>query len=69
MDTNTNVNKVVYSVKDIQKLLGISRNLAYELVKSKRFPVRKAGSNYLIPKKGFDNWLNCTNDNLINFNP
>lgn len=54
------IEKVVYSVKDIQNLLGIGKNQAYDLVKSGQFPIRKVGASILIPKAGFDKWLNGT---------
>lgn len=53
-------NTIVYKVKDIQAILGIGKNQAYKLVKSGEFPYRKIGSTYLIPKAGFDKWLNQT---------
>jgi excisionase family DNA binding protein len=53
-----NTSKAVYAVSDIQQLLGIGKNQAYALVKSEQFPVRKVGATYLIPKAGFDKWLN-----------
>jgi hypothetical protein len=50
----------VYTVKDIQDKLNISKNVAYELIKQDLFPVIKIKSIFRIPKKNFDNWLNTT---------
>ena len=46
--------KVVYTVKEIQEILGISKNVAYNLIKQKEFPVLSIKSTYRIPKEGFD---------------
>ena len=47
----------VYTVKEIQEVLKVSRNTAYELVKSQEFPVVKLGDTYRISKVVFNNWL------------
>jgi excisionase family DNA binding protein len=47
----------VYTVKDIQAILDISRNTAYELVKSRAFPVIKLGDTYRVSKEAFNKWL------------
>jgi len=47
----------VYTVKEIQEKLNISKNLAYELAKQNLFPVIKIRSTFRIPKKTFDAWL------------
>lgn len=48
----------IYTVKDVQDILQISRNTAYKLVTSGAFPVLRIGRNYRIPAEGFDAWLN-----------
>lgn len=50
--------KIVYTVAEIQKLLDIGKNQAYNLVKSGVFPVKKVGKKLIISKVGFQNWLN-----------
>lgn len=50
--------KLVYSVDEVSKLLGISRSYAYELVKRKVIPVLKLGNRRVIPKKKFEDWIN-----------
>ena len=50
--------KAVYTVAEIQKLLGIGKNQAYDLVNSGVFPVKTVGKKKLISKVGFHNWLN-----------
>ena len=57
MDTSDHVEKYVYSVEEVQVILGIGRAQAYELVKSNAFPCRKVGRRLLIPIEPFEKWL------------
>lgn len=50
-------NKRVYTVEEIQDILGISKNTAYALVKSDAFHAVKIGGQYRVSKKSFDEWL------------
>lgn len=51
--------KLAFSVAEFAEVLGISRGLAYQLVKSPEGPqVARVGSRILIPKKALENWLN-----------
>ena len=54
--------KRIYTVDEIQDILGIGRNSAYSLVKSGVFHSVRIGGNIRISKKSFDNWL----DNQLN---
>lgn len=52
----------VYSISDVQEILGVSRTKAYEYIKKvyeekKPFRVIKVGNNYRISKASFDRWL------------
>lgn len=49
--------KRVYTVEEIQDILGISKTSAYNLVKSNAFHCVKVGGHYRISKKSFDAWL------------
>lgn len=54
--------KVVYSVDEIQEMLGCGRNKIYNLVneayeKKNMFRVIRVGKNFLIPKESFHRWL------------
>ena len=49
--------KDVLTVKDVQKILNIGVNSAYNLIHSKGFPVIKIGSTYRIPRDAFYAWL------------
>ena len=54
--------KRVYTVDEIQDILGISKTTAYNLVKSKSFHSVKIGGHCRVSKKSFDEWL----DNQMN---
>lgn len=43
------VEKIVYNVKEIQVMLGIGRNKAYDLVNSNEFPVKRIDNRIIIP--------------------
>ena len=53
-----NIEKLVYTPEDIQKFLGRGRRQTYDLIHEGRFPVKKVGNQYLIPKQPFHDWLN-----------
>lgn len=46
-----------YTVKDLQEMLGVSRQSIYGLLKQKEFRWIYVGGKYRIPKRGFDDWL------------
>ena len=50
-------NKRVYTVEEIQAILGVSKNTTYALVKTGVFHSVKVGGQYRISKKSFDEWL------------
>lgn len=49
--------KRTYRVEEIQKILGISRNTAYSLIKRKQFYSIRVCGGIRISKKNFDKWL------------
>ncbi len=53
--------KLVYSVEELQRLLGLGRNNTYELVNSGAFPVVRVNNRILIPKEPFLQWLHKGN--------
>lgn len=53
--------KRTYTVDEIQDILNIGRNSAYELVKMDYFKVIKIGRTIRISKKSFDEWLDNNN--------
>ena len=48
---------IVYTVKDIQNTLKISKTAAYALVDGTNFPVKRIGKAIRISKEVFENWL------------
>lgn len=50
--------KKIYSIKEIQDILGICKTSAYALVKRKEFHSIRIGDTYRISKISFDEWLN-----------
>lgn len=54
--------KRVYTVDEVQDILGISKTTAYQLVKSNVFHSVRVGGQYRISKKSFDAWLDKTED-------
>lgn len=49
--------KRTYTVEEIQNILGIGRNAAYNLVKAEVFHSVRIGGNIRISKRSFDAWL------------
>ena len=49
--------KRVYTVDEIQDILGIARSSAYNLVKRNLFRSVRIGGSIRISKKSFDAWL------------
>lgn len=49
--------KKVYTVDEIQDILGIGLSTTYKLIKAKQFHSVKVGHRVLISKKSFDEWL------------
>ena len=45
------------NVNIVSNVLGISKTSAYELVRSKGFPVLKIGSRLIVPKDKFREWV------------
>jgi predicted DNA-binding transcriptional regulator AlpA len=50
--------KSILEVEDIQSILGISRNKAYQLVNLDEFHVVRIGRLIKVSRKVFEDWLN-----------
>ena len=51
-------NKMTVSVEEMASMLGISRSVAYQLIKEKDFPiVRVSERRLIIPIKSLERWL------------
>lgn len=57
MVNNIEDNKIVYTIKEVQEILGLGKNNVYKLLKLPTFPVIKIGKRYLIPKKELEEWV------------
>ena len=44
------MDKIVYSISEVSKLLGVSRSYAYQMVKEKTLPVLDLGRRKVVPK-------------------
>lgn len=53
----TDVDKRVYTVDEIQDILGISRPTAYNLVKKNVFRSIRVGGHIRVSRRSFDEWL------------
>ena len=54
------IEKKVYTVRDIQIMLSLSRNGAYDFINSMKdtFGIKRIGTAIRVPKQLFDDWLN-----------
>ena len=51
-------NKMTLTVEEMAEMIGISRSVAYQLVKERDFPViRVSERRLIIPKKSLEKWL------------
>ena len=48
---------LVLTPMDIAAVLGISRNIAYEVIHSKGFPAFRVGKQYRVSRERFLTWL------------
>ena len=54
----TKDNKITVSVEEMAEMLGISRSVAYQIIKEKDFPVvRVSERRLIIPVKSLEKWL------------
>lgn len=51
-------NVEMYTIDDLQRILGIGRSKAYQLASSRGFPAIKLNKKILIPKRQFSQWVN-----------
>ena len=56
----------VYTVPEVGKLLGINRNLAYEMARQGQIPTIKLGRRLVCPKAAVDRWLGEAGQGLKN---
>ena len=49
--------KLTLSVEEAGKLLGVSRQIAYELAHRADFPILRVGRRILVPRKQLEAWM------------
>lgn len=54
------IQKSVYSIPEVAKVLGVSRTLAYDLANKGELPVLRLGKRMVIPKVALDKMLDDT---------
>ena len=60
---NNNSNKTSYKVKDVSRLLNISRTATYEFINDNPpFQVLHVGKSIRIPQDSFDKWFNGSSE-------
>lgn len=57
MYKNTDDLPITFGPAEVAKILGISRNKAYELVNQPSFPKYRVGRKIVISKKHFISWM------------
>lgn len=63
--------KEFFSVKELAVKLGISRNMAYKLIRTDSFPCLKIGQRFFIPNDMYNDWVQwkiADTKNTYNFN-
>lgn len=58
-----NPNKRVYTCKEVQDMLGVSRTTIYSLISENVFRTVRVGGQYRISKASFDKWLDSQSNN------
>ncbi|MCL2300027.1 MAG: helix-turn-helix domain-containing protein [Firmicutes bacterium] len=51
------MDQTIYEVKDIMRIMRVSRNTAYKLIKQEGIPHIYLGGHYKIPADRFHEWL------------
>ena len=51
------MDKIVYSISEVSKLLGVSWSYAYQMVKEKTLPVLELGRRKVVPKIQLEEWI------------
>lgn len=59
--------KLVYSVQEAARMIGVGKNTIYALAKARKIPVIQVGKRYVINAELFDAWFQeqCANHAVI----
>ena len=49
--------KILYTIQEVQDVLGIGRNLAYKLLHLRGFPSININGRYFVPKEKLETWV------------
>jgi excisionase family DNA binding protein len=52
--------KLTLTVEEAGELLGISRSLAYEMARTGGIPILRFGKRIVVPRKAFEDMLECS---------
>lgn len=50
--------KLLYTVKELQEILGVKRTVIYRLIKTQGFPKILINRTYYFPKEQLEKWVN-----------
>lgn len=54
---NTKNESEFMDVKDVRRILGIGKDLAYEVCDGRRFQVKKLGRRIIVNRRSFKEWM------------
>lgn len=59
--------KLVYTVQEAARMIGVGKNTIYALAKARKIPVIQVGKRYVINAEMFDAWFQeqCANHAVI----
>lgn len=57
--------RVVYTVPEVAGLLGVSRGIAYALVRDGTIPAQRLGHRWVVPCGRFHAWLDASQDGAL----
>lgn len=59
--------KLVYTVQEAARMIGVGKNTIYALAKARKIPVIQVGKRYVISAELFDAWFQeqCANHAVI----
>jgi len=63
MNVDNDICRGVYTVQEIQSILGLGKNKTYQLCTSGFFSYKRIGKSIIIPKQSFLTWLNSESIN------
>lgn len=63
--------KLVYTVEEVQRMLGVSLSVVYENLHAGRIPYLRLGRRFVIPRTAFHKWLDesTSTNKAVHSNP